>query len=247
MSFHKYSIAVLMMIILNPVYGQIKQSHTIVISFLQMKEQFNLGMVFNGAQLEYLYGITWKIGDSEVQYQPKLSFGAGFNRGMIGYQIKISPINASWTMPVLNENGHTLKAGAHYTMDYGYQMYPDLHGGHLFWASEIGFSPIIQYSYQWNQTRIGFSAQNSLLGFVSHTQKNDPYFYSFKASDFFIHPHKDMQFGSFNKYNHTIIAVEYVPNVSKIHSFSYEFDYFETNYGIKYEDLNHSLLWKMSL
>jgi hypothetical protein len=32
-------------------------------------------MVFNGMQLKYVYGITWKIGESELTYQPNLAFG----------------------------------------------------------------------------------------------------------------------------------------------------------------------------
>jgi hypothetical protein len=173
---------------LNPLYAQFEQSHSVVISFLQLKDKFNLGMVFNGVQLEYRYGLTWHIGGAELTYEPKLAFGIGWNREMTGYQAFLAPINVSWIGPVYNQNGHMLKAGANLATNYGYQMYPDLRGGHLFWMSEIGPSPCIKYSYQWDQKRIVITAQNSLLGFVSHTQDNDPYFYSFKAGDFFVKP-----------------------------------------------------------
>jgi hypothetical protein len=33
-------------IFIQPLYGQVKQSHSIVISFLQIKDEFNIGMVF---------------------------------------------------------------------------------------------------------------------------------------------------------------------------------------------------------
>jgi hypothetical protein len=233
--------------LLHPLYGQIKQTHIIVISFLQLKDDFNLGMVFNGVQPEYRYGISWKIGESELLYQPKIAFGAAFSRGMTGYQINFAPVNVSWVIPFYNRDGHTLKAGTNFAANYSYQMYPDLHSGHLFRSGEIGLSPRFEYQYQWNQKRIAVSAQNSLLGFVSHTQKNDPYFYSFNASDFFIRPHEDMKFGSFNNYDHTVISVEFAPDIRKIHSFLWELDYFGSFYGTQFQRLNHSLIWKISI
>jgi hypothetical protein len=230
-----------------PLHGQASQSHSIVLSFLQLKDQFNGGMVFNGIQLEYRYGLKYTIHDHEILYQPKLAFGIGFNRGMKGYQIKIAPVHVTWTMPFYQQNGHTIKGGLNFAADYSYQMYPDLQDAHLFWASEIGVSPTIQYSYQWGSKRIGIGLQNSLFGFTSHTQTNDPYFYSLSAKDFFLKPHENMQFGSFNNYNHTNVSLEFMPDISTLHSFLYEFDYFGSFYGKKFDRLTHSLLWKMSL
>jgi hypothetical protein len=212
-----------------------------------MKDEFNVGKVFDGIQLEYRYGILWKIGESELLYQPKIALGAAFNRGITGYQIGFVPANVSWVMPFYNEKGHTFKAGANFAANYNYQMYPDLQGGHLFWMSEIGLSPRLEYNYEWNKKRIGVYMQNSLLGFVSHTQNNEPYFYSFKASDFFIRPHEDMKFGSFNNYNHTNISLEFTPEITKTHSFLFEFDYIGSFYGLQFERLNYNLVWRMSL
>jgi hypothetical protein len=244
----KYVIVLfLLLIVINPVYSQIKQSHSIIFSFLQIKDEFNIGMVFNGIQLKYVYGITWKTGESELTYQPSLDFGIAWSHEMSGYKIGISPVNVTWEMPIYQNTGHTLKTGANFVMNYNYQMYPDLHGGHLFWASEIGLSPIINYRYQFNNSRLVCFLQNSLFGFVSHTDKNDPYFYSFKASDFFIRPHENMQFGSFNNYNHTKFSMEFAPNIEKTHSFLYEFDYFGIWNNTKYQQINHSLIWRMSL
>jgi hypothetical protein len=126
-------------------------------------------------------------------------------------------------------------------------MYPDLHGSHLFWAGETGVSPVIQYQYQWQNKRIGIYVQNSLFGFTSNKQEFDPYFYSFKAKDFLITPHENMRFGSFNNYNHSNVALEFVPNTQKTHSLLYEFDYLNLFYGKQFERLTHSLSWRMAL
>jgi len=233
-----------------PLYGQVNHSHSVVVSFLQIKDQLNIGMVFNGVQLEYRYGLHWKIQDHEILYQPKLGVGIAFNRGVIGLQFKIAPVNVSWTMPFYDKNGHTISGGFNFAADYSYQVYPDLNAGNVFWSSEIGVSPIIKYQYQWDNMRVAVRLLNSLFGFTSHTQKIEPYFYEFhllRAADYFKLPHENMQFGSFNKYNHTNISLEFSPNTESPHSFLYEFDYFGLFYGKRLDRLNHNLLWKVSL
>jgi len=237
----------LFIIAIKPLFSQVQQSHSFIFSFLQLKDQHNLGMVFNGVKLEYRYGLIWKIQDHEIIYQPKIGFGIGFNRKMTGYQINIAPINVTWTMSLFGKNGHQIKGGVNFITDYSYQMYPDLHAAHLFWASEIGISPVIKYYYQWENKRIGIYLQNSLFGFTSNKQEFDTYFYSLAVKDFFITPHENMKFGSFNNYNHTNIMLEFVPNTLKMHSFMYEIDYFNSFYGKQFERLTHSLFWRMSI
>jgi len=233
---------------INPLFGQITHSHSIVIGFLQLKDQLNFGMVFNGVQLEYRYGLHWKIHDHEILYQPKLGVGVGFNREMQGYQINIAPINVTWTMPFYDQNGHTIRAGANFIMDYNYQAYPRLHDANLFWTSEIGFSPVICYEYQWNNKQININLRNSLLGFTSHIQEyDDLHYYFLSAKDILAKPHKDLKFGSFNNYNHSNVTLEFVPNINKMHSFIYEFDYLGFFYGNQFDRINHSLIWRMSL
>jgi hypothetical protein len=240
-----------LLMIINPLYSQVKQSHSIVLGFLQLKDELNLGMVFNGIALEYRYGLLWKIHDNEILYQPKLSFGAAFSHGMTGVRIKIAPVNVTWTRPFFQSGEHTITGGVNFLTDYNFQAYPYLHIPHLFWTSEIGLSPVLRYNYQWDSRRIGIGVQNSLLGFTSHTQGYDPVFcssdYPLDIKSYFVKPHENMQFGSFNKYNHTNISLEFVPDILKIHSLAYEFDYFASFYGSQFRQLNHNVIWRMSL
>jgi hypothetical protein len=203
-------------------------------------------MVFNGVQLEYRYGLHWKINDQEILYQPKTSFGITNNRGMSGMQVNIAPVNITWTMPFAERDGHSIKGGVNFITDYNYQFY-ELHDGPIFWNSIIGFSPVIRYSYQWDNKRVNANLQNSFFGFTSRRQGYDPYEWSFTWKDFVINPHKDFRFGSFNNYNHTKISLEFVPSIYKIHSFAYEFDYLGIFYGYRFDRINHNLLWRMSL
>jgi len=242
----KLIVCLWLIIILNPLYGQVKQSHTFVLGFLQLNDQANLGMVFSGLQLEYRYGLTWIIQEHEITYQPKFGFGACFNRGMFGVQLKFVPVNVSWTMPFCDQNGHTIRFGANFATDYSWQIYQPLQSGHLFWASEIGVSPIIKYNYQWDNKRIGISIQNSLFGFTSHTQELDPYWVSWELREFVITPHENIKFGSFGNYDHTNITLEFTPSIDKRHSFVYEFDYLGLLYGVQFRRLNHNLMWRMT-
>ena len=234
------------LIIIKPVHSQVTQSHNIVAGFLQLKDEFGLGLVFSGVQLEYRYGLHWKINEHEIMYQPKLGLGIAFNRGMLGAQIHIAPVNVTWAMPFYEQNGHTIKGGINFITDYNYQWY-ELHDGPLFWNSVIGFSPVVRYSYQWDNKRLNAGLQNSLFGFTSRRQDYDPYLFSFTWKDFVVYPHKELRFGSFNDYNHTKVSFEFVPDIYKIHSFAYEFDYLGYFYGNRFDRINHNLLWRMSL
>jgi len=240
-----------LVMMLPSLHSQVKQTHDVVVGFLQLKDGLNLGMVFNGFQLEYRYGIQWTIKNHEIGYQPRFGAGYVFHRGVLGnimddVQLHIAPVNVTWTMPFFEQNGHTIKGGLNFITDYNYQIYDDLHDSKLFWTTEIGFSPVIRYSYQWNEKRICIGLQNSLFGFISHTQEYDPYLWII-WQDFFKKPHTDLKFGSFNNYNRTTVSFEYVPNTSKKHSFMYEFDYFGIYYGNKFSRIGHNLIWRLSL
>jgi hypothetical protein len=226
--------------------AQVKHSHEVVLGSLQLKDKYNLGMVFSGAQLEYRYGAHWKINVHEIMYQPQLGAGLAFKRGMTGRQIHIAPINLTWTMQFYEKNGHTVKGGANLVTDYNYHYY-ELNDGTLFWTAETGISPVIQYGYQWNKKYIRIGIKNSLFGFASHRQRYDPYIWMSSWKDFVVEPHKNLKFGSFNQYNHTIVSFEFVPNIVKKHSIVYEFDYLGFYNGNRFHRINHNIIWRISL
>jgi hypothetical protein len=235
--------------IISPLYSQKQQTHDVVLGSLQIKEELNLGMVFSGVQLEYRYGIQWTIKNHEIGYQPQLGFGVGFCRlsGMEGYQLHVAPMNVTWRMLFYEKNGHAVKGGVNFLTDYNYQLYEKLHDAPLFWNSEIGFSLAFRYSFQWSNQKICVSLRNSLFGFTSHFQGYDPYFWQKTWKDYFVKPHTNLKFGSFNHYNHTIVSLEFVPNTEKKHSIGYEFDYLGLFYGNKLHRINHYLIWRISL
>ena len=241
-----FTAGVFFSLMIYPLNAQVRHSHEFVFGYLQLKERYNLGMVFNGGQLEYRYGAQWKINVHEIQYQPKLGAGLAFNRGMIGGRIHVAPVNVTWTMPFYENNGHSIRGGANFITDYNYHYY-ELHDGPIFWTADIGISSVIRYGYQWNNKRINVGWQNSFFGFTSHRQGYDPYFWSFTWKDYVVYPHKNLNFGSFNNYNHTNISLEFVPNILKKLSIVYEFDYFGFYQGYQFHRINHNLIWRISL
>ena len=245
--YFKCAIAFLWLIMTVPSHGQVKHTHDIVLGNVQLKDGYDGGIVFNGFQFEYRFGIHWNVDGQEIVYKPKLGGGIAVNRGMLSAPIHIAPINVTWTMPIFEQNEHSIRAGANFISHYNYILYTELHDGPIFWTAEIGLSPVVRYDYQWDNKRIGIGLQNSLLGFTSHRQGYDPYAFLFSWKDFVVDPHKELKFGSFNNYNHTTFSVEYVPNISKKHSFLYEFDYFGIFHGNKYDRIKHYLIWRKTL
>jgi len=228
----------------TPLLSQNKNEINLSAGFIQIKDDFNQGMVFNGTQINFQYRHLWDLSVVELTYNPKIALGIAFNRGMIAVNINFVPVDISCLKTIYESNRHSVKAGLNFATNYSYQSYPDLQNAHLFWFGEIGFSPEIQYKYQWDGRGVKISLQNSVLGFVSRNTSNDPYFYSLKFSDFIVRPHKHMKFGSFDKYNHTKFRIEYLPDVSKTNSFGFCLEYIEAYFNIHFQSLNYSLQWR---
>ena len=224
--------------------AQHKNEISVYVGFLQLKEELNQSMVYNGPQIGFHYQRNIFFEKWELRYKPKIALGVPFNRGMLGVNINFVPIDFSGLTPVYKNEQHNLKVGLNFATNYSYQAYPEQSSAHLFWHGEIGIAPCLEYDYQWNNSRITLFLQNSVAGFVSRTKEVTPYFYSFKFADFFTQPHKNMKFGSFDKYNHTNASVTYTPNNSKGHSFALDVEYIDSYFDNRFQSLNYYLQWK---
>jgi hypothetical protein len=240
-----FTFCILLLLITN-CPAQSKNEISIYAGFVQLKDEFNQGMVYNGPQIGVQYQRNWFFEKWELRYNPKIAYGLLFTRKMDLSNINIVPVDFLGIVPVYQKDGHTLRVGLNFATNYSYQMYSSQHMSNLFWYSEIGIAPCIEYTYQWKQSKIRLFVQNSLLGFVSHTESIGHYFYSYKFSDFFVRPHQNMKFGSFDKYSHTNASIEYVPNVSKKHSVSLGVEYVDCYFSKRFQTLNYYLQWKRS-
>ncbi|MDR0232522.1 MAG: hypothetical protein LBI82_10440 [Dysgonamonadaceae bacterium] len=226
--------------------AQNKNEISVYVGFVQLKEELAQSMVYRGPQVGFQYQRNWFFEKWELRYNPKLAVGVPFNRGMIGASFHFVPIDFSGLKPVYQNDNHSLRLGMNFATNYTYQFYPKQLGANMFRYTEIGIAPCIEYGYQWNQSKIKIFLQNSLAGFVSRTENVPPYFYSLKVSDFVVKPHQNMQFGSFDKYNHTNASVEYIPDTSKNHSFALGVEYIDSYFSNRFQSLNYYLQWKKS-
>jgi hypothetical protein len=226
--------------------AQPKNEISIYAGFVQLKDEFNQGMVYNGPQIGIQYQRNWFIKKWELHYSPKFAYGILFTRKMDVSNIHFLPVDFSGIATVYQKDGHTLRVGVNFATNYNYQMYSSQHMSNLFWYSEIGVSPCIEYAYQWKQSKIKLFVQNSLFGFVSRTENIGHYFYSFKFSDFIVRPHQNMKFGSFDKYEHLNATIEYFPNISKKHSFALGVEYMNAYFSKRFQTLNYYFQWKIS-
>lgn len=200
----KYKLHILLLVLtcwINGVSAHERNNLSVQLGFMQVKEEFNQELVFNGPHAGVNYEHYWKVSGCQLLYAPRFSVGVPFNKGMTAICLNITPIDVSLFKCVFETKTQSIRLGLNVATNYNYQEYPDLHNAHLFWFSEIGLSPCIKYEYCWQKSMLKLSLTNSLLGFTSHTQTKAPYFYSFKFSDFFVRPHQNMKFGIFNRYN----------------------------------------------
>ncbi|MCL2290055.1 MAG: hypothetical protein FWC34_05035 [Bacteroidetes bacterium] len=230
----------------TPCFPQPKNEFSISAGFSQLKDEFNQGLVYNGPQISVQYQRNWLFEKWELRYKPKFACGLLFNRKMDVSNINFVPVDFSGIVTVFQKDGHTFRVGLNLATNYSYQMYSSQHMSNLFWYSEVGIAPCVEYTYQWKQSKIKLFVQNSLAGFVSRTESIGHYFYSFKFADFFVRPHQNMKFGSFDKYNHTNVSIEYFPNVSKKHSIVLGVAYIDYYFSKRFQTLNYYLQWKIS-
>ena len=228
----------------NNCLAQHKNDISVYVGFLQLKEELNQSMVYNGPQIGLHYQRNIYFEKWELRYKPKIALSVPFNRGMYAANINFVPVDFSGIVPVYKNEKHNLKVGLNVATNYSYQAYPEQSSAYLFWHGEIGIAPCVEYDYQWNNSRFKIFLQNSVAGFVSRTKEVTPYFYSFKFADFFTQPHKNMKFGGFDKYNHTNATVEYSPNISKGHSFALGVEYIDSYFDNRFQFLNYYLQWE---
>ena len=226
--------------------AQYKNEFSIYAGFLQLKEELNQSMVYNGPQIGFYYRRNWFFEKWDLRYKPKIALGVPFNRGMMAVNINFVPVDVSGITTAYQKDNHKIELGLNFATNYSYQAYPDQHSGNLFWYGEIGIAPCVEYTHQWKQSKIKVFLQNSIAGFVSHTESISPYFYSLKFSDFFTQPHKNIRFGSFDKYEHLNASIEYVPNISKKHSVAVGVEYINSYFNNHFQSLNYYLQWKQS-
>lgn len=223
------------------------QSLTLKTEFQQIKDNFNYGLVFSGINLVGKYSLEKSFEKSTFIYSPELGLGVNYNKEL-GFSLGFVPLDLYYGLKVKNSIAGPLTIGGYITTDYNWQFYPDLQSGHMFWFTSIEIGPQILFTLPVKDRKIEIILSNSLAGYTSRPDPGtETYFYSLRFSDFISNVHSNLQFGSFNKFNHTNIVAKLQPSRNKRLFLAYEFEYFGYYNNPKLNYLSHSLNlnWKI--
>ncbi len=234
-------------------YGQEKhtkvgvyQYMTLKTAFFQIKDDFTYGLVFNGVNLAGRYTLEKTTEKKTFIYAPEISLGANYNIGA-GLSLGFVPIDVfyGYQTDIIPSKPSIL--GAYFSTNYNWQFYPELQGGQMYWFTSIEIGPQFVLTLPVRKTSLKFIFSNSVAGFTSRPKpQTESYFTSRKFSDFVSNAHSNLQFGSYNSFNHTYFEVELLRKDKKL-SFAYAFEYYGyyNEPGLNFVSHAINLIWKI--
>jgi hypothetical protein len=222
------------------------KTHSFILKtqFIQVKDEFNYGLVYNGVSLIAGYELSKKTDKNIFTFTPELGFGVTFSKGA-GFAWRFTPVDFFYGVKA---GQSPLIIGAYLATDYQWQQYSELQGGRLFWFSTIEIGPKLLYTIPTKSNIFEISFSNSLAGFTSRPEPGtETYFYEFNISEFASTVHQNITFGSYNVFNRTFVEIEVINKEKKRLSFGYQFEYFDYLISPRLTFMNHSinLKWKL--
>jgi hypothetical protein len=221
-------------------------SHSLLFSpqFIQIKDAFNYGLVYSGLNLELGYAYRIDRDKSRLTYEAELGFAGVWNKGG-GMAWHFKAADLSYGLRINPESALPVYIGPYAAVNYRWQRYPELQGGHLFWFTAMEFGPEFTFEVPLGERGLRFRLATSLAGWTSRPEPaTESHFYSSTFSDFITNAHQDLQFGSLNVFDHTDFEVEWWPAETGHFSIAYAFEYFGYFKDPEVRYLEHALLLK---
>lgn len=223
-------------------------SHSLLFntSFTQFKDQFNYGLVHSGGNFKFGYQYIKPINKNRLEYNTDLSFGAMYNKG-IGINIGFKAVDLSYHFQIYKNLTDQIYLAPYYSMNYSWQMYPELQSGHMLWMSSFELGAKLSYKSSIDGRNIILSLSSPIIAFTSRPKfQTETYYYSLAFSDFVENVHRDMKLNSQDVFNHIIFSIEHTPEDSKF-SYAYNFEYINYNIEPYFKKINHSisLFWRL--
>jgi hypothetical protein len=198
------------------------QEHTLVMNFLQVKDEMNYGLAFRGPGLGYAYTARWQNENRILEYQGRISFNFPMTRGIIATSSNIVPVKFDY----LFKTGADGKVcvGPYAILEYNYETYPDLQSIYSFWFTNYSLGCALTGRFNIKHSRIDLSMHVTAFGLTSHQPEiDDPYFYETGFGDIIGYLHSDFQFGSWNLYNNYELELRWTPKPDARLAFAYTF------------------------
>ena len=197
------------------------------LSYLELKDELNHGLVFRGPDIRLSYGYEIKDSSKYFSYNFGIGGGGKTTKGTWAGTWYLSPINSHYSWNIKSKTNNRFYLGPAFKVQYNIQNYPELHAGPILCLTsyELGFHFSVFIPIKENT--IELSIQNSMLSLNSRTPKErDPYFFTTKIGEIFSDIHSNMSIGSFGQYNQTeISATIYFNGNKRRKSLSYTFNY----------------------
>ena len=205
--------------------------------FIQIKEEANYGLVNRGLNLQCGYFQRNNRPNFLLDFRGDFSFGANYRQG-IGLFWQLKPID----IHIAKGKEKTSSTGPYASMNYQFQLYPELQSGHLFWFThhEIGIRHLRSLTFAKRQWELGASA--AVLGLTSRPEKlpqSESLFYDLSGKYIFKSQHSNMKLQTLNRFIHlnTYLKLQSV----KRWTFAYEIDYTHIGGELAIDYLSHSI------
>lgn len=233
-------------IICFPLSSNAKHSLFFSFDFLQSKESFNHGILFEGQYFRLGYRNTSIIGKNNIEIESSLKFGMSTGKEILGLNIAVEPFKLFLGRKVGIIDQVTTKIGFELGTYYRFSLYPDLQMGDDFWITAYTLSPSFIVEIPFEKSKLRLKSSNSLLSLVSRPYiKKDEYYFSLRAGDILSDIHSNFSINLPFTFNCFDFEVDYNFLVfNRLVSLGYFFKhlaYFkkpelkELNHGIKLE------------
>ena len=225
-----------------------KMQHSISFkpSFVQIKDQFNYGLVNNGLDLAGEYAMTLSRERYTLAYKAELGLGANYKQGL-GLAWSFKPLDVYYGFRLNNHPRAPLTLGPYAAGYYMWQLYPELQSGKMFWLSSYEVGPRFQISLPLKGRFLHLTVSSSLASLNSRPElRTEEYYYSLTFADLVRKPHSNMTFVFLDVFNHTQFILE-LTDPNKKFSMAYEFNYigYLNAPGFKYMAHSIFLKWKI--
>lgn len=246
-----FIVCLLFATILNAQTGKSQKEHflTLKIEFFQIKEAANYGLVFNGLNLVVDYDLVIINENTIFQYSPEFGFGANFNNG-IGLSWEFKPIDLYYGFQIFEESNYDFFVGPYASINYQFQLYPELQSGHNYWFSFVDLGPKIIAKVNLLDIPLRVSFSNSIAGLGSRPKVNpqsESHFYSLNFFDWLSDMNSNFEFGSFNLLNHSNLEIEFISILKDGLSIEYEFEYYGYFNNPKLDYISHGINLRWNL
>jgi hypothetical protein len=210
------------------------------VDYMQIDESLNYGLVFSGPGIGFEYSKQWENPNRIIAYSAGLGFNFVQTRKIAAANLHISPLKFSWLYKFPGKG--TFAIGPYFIADYNYQVYPDLQSGYSFWFTHLSIGGALQYSFRIKQEAFKISAETSLFGITSRSEKyEDPYFYDLDVGYVLRSVNSDFKFLGDNKYDNSKIELKWQHKPGSRLAFAYSYVSYNYVKEPKFAIVNHRL------